>query len=132
MACFTMCGFVYKTQLFAKSPKIQYVSNVLCALGPTLRWDSNHLEISVSVQTLSPTIHIAPIFWHDFLCRSVHLHSLQNLLCCMDRMVQWLTWSKYLQSVGHFKDNQKAEPVVCDELQVETYVYQVDVDFFCF
>ena len=56
-----MCGFVYKTQLFAKSPKIQYVSNVLCALGPTLRWDSNHLEISVSVQTLSPTIHIAPI-----------------------------------------------------------------------
>ena len=109
MACFTMCGFVYKTQLFAKSPRIQYVSNVLCALGPTLRWDSNHLEISVSVQTLSPTIRIAPIFWHDFLRRSVHLHSLQNLLCCMDRMDQWLTkyGSKYLQSVGHFTDDKK-------------------------
>ena len=115
MACFTMCGFVYKTQLFAKSPRIQYVSNVLCALGPTLRWDSNHLEILLkSVQTLSPTTHIAPICWHDIPCRSVHLHSLQNLLCCMDRIIQWLTWSKYLQSVGHFKDNQKAEPAVYD------------------
>ena len=110
-----MCGFVYKTQLFAKSPKIQYVSNVLCALGPTLRWDSNHLEIPVSVQTLSPTIHIAPICWHDFPCRSVHLHSLQNLLCCMDRMVHLVE----ISAVGHFKDNKKAEPAVCDEFQVE-------------
>ena len=66
---FTICGFVYKTQLFAKSPKIQYVSNVLCALGPTLRWDSNDLEILLkSVQTLSPTTHIAPICRHDFPC----------------------------------------------------------------